>query len=117
MVLQNINYNLQDMAPPIRRSYIDVTIPNPSYEVVDNGFYQESTDIRRSGEWKISGSSTFGLDFTVSGSIPMIEAETGETTASWSTSVTGQHPRSWVETFDRTVRVPLICPPLSKTRI
>jgi len=117
MVLQNINYDMQHMPSPMRWSYYDRSIPNPSYEMSDEGFYQESTDIRRSGEWKISGSSTFGLDFTVSGSIPKIDALSGELTASWGISVEGSYRSSWSETIDGTVRVPLIAQALSITRI
>jgi len=115
MVLRDISYNMQYMAQPVRRTYLDETIPNASPETIHFLAYEESMDIRRTGEWSISGAATFGLDFTISGVIPMIEA-TAEATASWDVSVTGQYRSSWVETLDATLRVPIICPPLSKTR-
>jgi len=114
MILQNINYNMNQLMPPTKTSLIDQDCPNPSTEVMIGGTRTVSMNEARSGQWYISGDVSFGQTFLIETEIPKLLTET--TTTTWDTRLHGEYQSSWSAVTQDSATIELICPPLSITR-
>lgn len=114
--MNQIQYDIgNDESGIDRRVAYDITIPNPSNSDVNSGEIIETTFSEQRGAWFVRAGLTVGAAFKVIGKIPLLGKV--EASAHWELSVEGGFESSWNESRQVTIKIPLIIPARTITRI